>query len=50
MCIRDRYWTITALECDPDTPIDGIDPDQGNDWEMDVRVLVLILRISEISV
>ncbi|MBJ17198.1 MAG: hypothetical protein CMB66_02955 [Euryarchaeota archaeon] len=46
----DWYWTITALECDPDTPIDGIDPDQGNDWELNVRVLVMILRISEISV
>jgi len=45
-------WVIevTALECDPDTPIDGIDPDQGNDWHVEARFVVLILRISEVSV
>ncbi len=44
------YWTITALECDPDTPVDGVDPDQGNDWTLDAHFLVLILRISEVRV
>ena len=44
------YWTITALECDPDTPVDGVDPDEGNDWALDVHFVVLILRISEVSV
>jgi len=44
------YWTITALECDPDTPVDGVDPDQGNDWALEAHFVVLILRISEVSV
>jgi len=43
-------WTITALECDPDLPIDDIDPDQGNDWKLEVKFLVLILRISEVGI
>ena len=43
-------WTITALECDPDLPIDDIDPDEGNDWRLEVEFVVLILRISEIGV
>ena len=46
----DWFWTITAVECDPDTPIDGIDPDQGNDWALDAQFVVLILRISEVGV
>lgn len=46
----DWFWTITAVECDPDTPIDGIDPDQGNDWTLDAQFVVLILRISEVGV
>ena len=43
-------WTITALQCDPDLPIDGIDPDQGNDWTLEAHFVVLILRISEVGV
>ena len=43
-------FEITALECDPDTPIDGVDPDQGNDWKLQANFLVLILRVSEVSV
>jgi len=46
----DWFWTITALECDPDTPVDGIDPDQGNDWTLEAQFVVLVLRISEVSV
>ena len=42
-------WTITADQCDPDTPVDGIDPDQGNDWELSVTVIVMVLRISEVG-
>ncbi len=44
------YFEITALQCDPDTPIDGVDPDPGNDWTLEANFLVLILRISEVSV
>ena len=43
-------WTITALQCDPDLPVDGIDPDQGNDWTLEAHFVVLILRISEVGV
>ncbi len=42
-------WTITADECDPDLPVDGVDPDQGNDWDLSVRVVVFVLRLSEVG-
>ena len=41
---------VTALECDPDTPVDGIDPDQGNEWALEARFVILVLRVSEVSV
>ncbi|MDP7002095.1 MAG: PKD domain-containing protein [Candidatus Thalassarchaeaceae archaeon] len=43
-------WTITALQCDPDLPVDDVDPDQGNEWFLEASFVVLILRISEVSV
>jgi len=46
----DWFWRITALECDPDTPVDGVDPDQGNDWTLEAQFVVLVLRVSEVSV
>ena len=46
----DWFWRITALECDPDTPVDGVDPDQGNDWSLEAQFVVLVLRVSEVSV
>ena len=46
----DWFWRITALECDPDTPVDGVDPDQGNDWTLEAQFVVLVLRLSEVSV
>jgi len=46
----DWIWTITAVQCDPDIPIDGVDPDQGNDWTLDAQFVVLLLRISEVGV
>ena len=46
----DWIWTITAMQCAPDTPVDGVDPDQGNDWALEARFVVLILRISEVAV
>ncbi len=46
----DWFWIITALECDPDTPVDGVDPDQGNDWTLEAQFVVLVLRVSEVSV
>ncbi len=42
-------WTITADQCDPDLPVDGVDPDQGNDWDLTVRVVVFVLRLSEVG-
>ena len=46
----DWFWRITAMECDPDTPVDGVDPDQGNDWTLEAQFVVLVLRVSEVSV
>ncbi|MAV60482.1 MAG: hypothetical protein CND89_04160 [Marine Group II euryarchaeote MED-G38] len=43
-------WTITADDCHPDIPIDDIDPDQGNDWQLVVDFLLLVPRISEIGI
>ncbi len=44
------YWTITADQCDPDLPVDGVDPDQGNDWELVIKFVILVPRVSEIGV
>ena len=46
----DWFWRITAMECDPDTPVDGVDPDQGNDWTLEANFVVLVPRVSEVSV
>ena len=46
----DWIWTITADDCHPDIPIDEIDPDQGNDWQLVVDFLILVPRISEIGI
>ena len=44
------YWAITADECDPDLPVDDVDPDQGNDWQLVVEFVILVPRVSEIAV
>jgi hypothetical protein len=44
------YWTITADQCDPDLPVDDVDPDQGNDWTLVVEFIILVPRVSEIGV
>ena len=44
-------WQITADQSDPDLPIDeldDIDPDKGNDWQLEVEFVILIPRISEV--
>ena len=46
----DWMWIIEAVDSDPDTPIDGIAPDQGNDWELVVEFALLVPRISEVGV
>ena len=46
----DWVWTISADECDPDLPVDGIDPDTGNDWDLQIEFVILIPRVSEIGV
>ena len=43
-------WTVTADECDPDIPIDGVDPDTGNDWTLTIDYIILIPRVSEVGV
>ena len=44
----DWIWTITADQCDPDLPVDGIDPDTGNDWSLEVEFIILVPRVAEI--
>lgn len=41
-------WQVTADQADPDFPIDGLDPDEGNNWELKVDFIILIPRISEV--
>ena len=43
-------WIVTAVDCDPDIPIDDIDPDQGNDWQLNLVITRLTLRISEVGI
>ena len=43
-------WPVRTDEADPDFPIDGIDPDEGNDWDLTVEFIVLMPRVSELSV
>jgi len=46
----DWIWSISADECDPDLPVDGVDPDTGNDWDLQIEFVILIPRVSEIGV
>ena len=43
-------WTITADQCDPDLPVDGIDPDTGNDWSLEIELIILTPRVAEIGI
>lgn len=40
-------WQVTADQSDPDL-FDEIDPDEGNDWDLEVEFVILIPRISEV--
>ncbi len=42
-------WTVEANEVDPDIPIDGVDPDEDNDWELKVEFTLLIPSIHEVG-
>ena len=46
----DWLWIIEAEEADPDLPIDDVDPDGGNDWELVVEITFLVPRINEVGV
>ena len=46
----DWLWIIEAEEADPDFPVDDVDPDGGNDWELVVEFTFLVPRISEVGV
>ncbi len=41
-------WKLTADQADPDL-IDQIDPDPGNDWELEVEFIILIPVILEVG-
>lgn len=40
-------WQVTADNADPDL-WDGIDPDEGNNWELEVEFILLVPRIAEV--
>ena len=43
-------WTVFAQQADPDPIIDGmIDPDPGNDWDLEVIVIVMSPVLTEIA-
>jgi hypothetical protein len=46
----DWLWIIEAEEADPDFPVDEVDPDGGNEWELVVEITFLVPRISEVGV
>tara|TARA_Y100001970_G_scaffold293768_1_gene442995 strand:- start:9814 stop:10980 length:1167 start_codon:yes stop_codon:yes gene_type:complete len=46
----DWIWVVTADQCDPDIPIDGVDPDTGNDWSLLIEYTILIPRVSEVGI
>ena len=46
----DWMWIIEAEEADPDLPIDEVDPDGGNEWELIVEMTFLVPRINEVGV
>jgi len=48
--LGDWFWIIEAEESDPDLPIDDVDPDGGNEWELVVEFTFLVPRISEVGV
>ena len=48
--LGDWLWIIEAEESDPDIPIDEVDPDGGNEWELVVEFTILVPRISEVGV
>ena len=41
-------WQVTADEADPDFLVDDVDPDEGNDWRLEVEFVILVPRISEV--
>lgn len=48
--LGDWLWIIEAEEADPDFPVDEVDPDGGNEWELVVEFTFLVPRISEVGV
>ncbi len=40
-------WQVTADQADPDL-IDEFDPDEGNDWVLEVEFVILTPRITEV--
>ena len=48
--LGDWFWIIEAEDADPDFPIDEVDPDGGNEWELVVEFTFLVPRISEVGV
>jgi hypothetical protein len=45
-------WTLTVIaqQAEPDPVIEGFpDPDPGNDWQLTIRIIVLVPKLVEIA-
>jgi len=45
-------WTLTVIaqQAEPDSVIEGLpDPDPGNDWELTIKIVVLVPKLVEIA-
>ena len=45
-------WTLTVIaqQAEPDSLIEGFpDPDPGNDWQLTIKIVVLIPKLVEIA-
>jgi PKD repeat protein len=43
-------WSVVAKQSDPDAFFDELDPDPGNEWSLNVAVLIMRPSLTEVSV
>lgn len=42
-------WSVVAKQSDPDSFVDELDPDPGNEWSLNVAVLIMRPSLTEVS-
>ena len=45
-------WTLTVIaqQAEPDAAFEGLpDPDEGNDWQLTIKIVVLVPKLVEIA-